>query len=135
MKFKLTKLLSLCTKSYRKAIQLCVWTLVIPSQHTRLTSSQTLREIQQHIGWLDTCSRTVGNFGLGYAPLIQAYVQFIMSKLRFHRNHPEFNGLFEYAEYITLKGVDDPNEGFVSFSYPALPHSFTHLDMRQLPIL
>lgn len=34
-----------------------------------------------------------------------------MSKLSFHRYHPEFNGLFEYAEYITLKGVDDPNDG------------------------
>ncbi|TIB73304.1 hypothetical protein E3Q23_03038 [Wallemia mellicola] len=72
----------------------------------------TLKEVQQHVNWLDTCSRTVGNFGLGYAPLIQAYVQFIMSKLRFHRHHQEFNGLFEYAEYITLKGVDDPNEGY-----------------------
>jgi hypothetical protein len=25
---------------------------------------------------------------------------------------PEFNGLFEYEEYISLKGIDDPNEGY-----------------------
>jgi len=33
--------------------------------------------------------------------------------LRFHRLRPEFNGLFEYEEYVTLKGIDDPNEGYV----------------------
>lgn len=48
----------------------------------------------------------------GYAPLIRAYVAFILSKLRFHRHHPEFNGLFEYEEYVSLKNIDDPNEGY-----------------------
>lgn len=47
----------------------------------------------------------------GYGPLIRTYVQFILAKLRFHRLRPEFNGLFEYEEYVTLKGIDDPNEG------------------------
>ena len=47
----------------------------------------------------------------GYGPLIRAYVQFLLAKLRFHRLRPEFNGLFEYEEYVTLKGIDDPNEG------------------------
>lgn len=47
----------------------------------------------------------------GYAPLIKTYVSFILAKLRFHRLRPEFNGLFEYEEYVTLKGIDDPNEG------------------------
>lgn len=50
---------------------------------------------------------------IGYAPLIKTYVQFILAKLRFHRLRPEFNGLFEYEEYVTLKGIDDPNEGCV----------------------
>ena len=49
----------------------------------------------------------------GYAALIRTYVQFILTKLRFHRLRPEFNGLFEYEEYVTLKGIDDPNEGYV----------------------
>jgi hypothetical protein len=49
----------------------------------------------------------------GYAPLIKAYVSFLLSKLRFHRHHPEFNGLFEYEEYVSLKNIDDPNEGLV----------------------
>lgn len=46
--------------------------------------------------------------------MIRTYVQFILAKLRFHRLRPEFNGLFEYEEYVTLKGIDDPNEGWVS---------------------
>jgi hypothetical protein len=49
----------------------------------------------------------------GYGPLIRTYVQFLLAKLRFHRIRPEFNGLFEYEEYVTLKGIDDPNEGYV----------------------
>lgn len=48
----------------------------------------------------------------GYGSLIRTYVQFILAKLRYHRLRPEFNGLFEYEEYITLKGIDDPNEGY-----------------------
>lgn len=47
----------------------------------------------------------------GYAPLIRAYVSFILAKLRFHRHHKEFNGLFEYEEYISLKNIDNPDEG------------------------
>lgn len=57
-------------------------------------------------------SFTIGT--IGYAPLIKTYVQFILAKLRFHRLRPEFNGLFEYEEYVTLKGIDDPNEGCVA---------------------
>lgn len=39
----------------------------------------------------------------------------ILAKLKFHRMHPDFNGLFEYEEYISLRGVDDPNEGCAPF--------------------
>lgn len=48
----------------------------------------------------------------GYGSLIRAYTSFLLAKLRFHRHHPEFNGLFEYEEYISLKNIDDPNEGY-----------------------
>ncbi|EJT99996.1 ANTH-domain-containing protein [Dacryopinax primogenitus] len=72
-----------------------------------------LKEAQNQTGWLETCARTVGNDGQkGYGSLIRAYVSFILAKLRFHRVHPDFNGLFEYEEYISLKGIDDPNEGY-----------------------
>ena len=66
--------------------------------------------------------------GEGYGPLLREYVYFLLAKLAFHRQHPEFNGkspeenlfteilirhagLFEYEEYISLKSINDPNEG------------------------
>jgi len=52
----------------------------------------------------------------GYHPLIQEYVSYLLSKLMFHRNHPEFNGTFEYEEYISLKSINDPNEGYETIS-------------------
>ncbi|KIJ27389.1 hypothetical protein M422DRAFT_784929 [Sphaerobolus stellatus SS14] len=77
----------------------------------------TLREAQGQTGWLETCARTVGNDGLrGYGSLIRTYVSFLLAKLRFHRHRPEFNGLFEYEEYVSLKGIDDPNEGYETIS-------------------
>ncbi|KZV98991.1 hypothetical protein EXIGLDRAFT_606377 [Exidia glandulosa HHB12029] len=77
----------------------------------------TLKEGQNQTGWLETCARTVGNDGQrGYGQLIRTYVSFILSKLRFHRHRPEFNGLFEYEEYISLKNIDDPNEGYETIS-------------------
>ncbi|KAJ2914288.1 hypothetical protein MD484_g6133, partial [Candolleomyces efflorescens] len=77
----------------------------------------TLVEAQGHAAWLETLARTIAADGSrGYAPLIKAYVQFILSKLRFHRLRREFNGLFEYEEYVTLKGIDDPNEGYETIS-------------------
>ncbi|TDL28274.1 ANTH-domain-containing protein [Rickenella mellea] len=77
----------------------------------------TIKEAHSQTGWLETCSRTVGSDGTrGYGPLIRTYVSFILAKLRFHRVRPEFNGLFEYEEYVTLKGIDDPNEGYETIS-------------------
>lgn len=49
---------------------------------------------------------------VGYGPLLRDYVYFLLAKLAFHRQHPEFNGLFEYEEYISLKSINDPNEGW-----------------------
>nr|XP_031859924.1 uncharacterized protein CI109_004531 [Kwoniella shandongensis]KAA5526996.1 hypothetical protein CI109_004531 [Kwoniella shandongensis] len=72
----------------------------------------TLKEAHAQTGWLETCGRTVGDGGKGYGGLIKAYTSFLLAKLRFHRHHPEFNGLFEYEEYISLKNIDDPNEGY-----------------------
>ncbi|CAK5264525.1 unnamed protein product [Mycena citricolor] len=77
----------------------------------------TIKEAHGQTAWLETCARTLGSDGSrGYAPLIRTYVQYILAKLRFHRLRPEFNGLFEYEEYITLKGIDDPNEGYETIS-------------------
>ncbi|KAF5368533.1 hypothetical protein D9758_002298 [Tetrapyrgos nigripes] len=77
----------------------------------------SIKEAHGQTAWLETCARTVSSDGTrGYGALIRTYVQFILAKLRFHRLRPEFNGLFEYEEYITLKGIDDPNEGYETIS-------------------
>lgn len=48
----------------------------------------------------------------GYGALIKEYVYFLLAKLSFHQQHPEFNGTFEYEEYLSLKSTNDPNEGY-----------------------
>lgn len=61
---------------------------------------------------METCARSVNGDGMrGYGTLIRAYVDFLLHKLQYHRTHPEFNGSFDYEEYISLKNIDDPNEG------------------------
>ncbi|WWD02635.1 hypothetical protein V865_000675 [Kwoniella europaea PYCC6329] len=72
----------------------------------KATSPEETAPKQKHV--------RIGDGGKGYGGLIKAYTSFLLSKLRFHRHHPEFNGLFEYEEYISLKNIDDPNEGRVS---------------------
>lgn len=49
-----------------------------------------------------------------YGRLINQYDRFLVRKLDFHRNNPGFNGIFEYEEYISLRTVNDPNEGYES---------------------
>ena len=73
----------------------------------------TVKEGQQNVNWVESLARGVSGEGLrGYGPLIREYVFYLIQKLQFHRNHPEFNGLFEYEEYISLKSINDPNEGY-----------------------
>ena len=67
--------------------------------------------------WIDSLNRGLSGEGLrGYGPLIKEYVHFLLAKLTFHQQHPDFNGTFEYEEYISLKGINDPNEGYETIS-------------------
>jgi hypothetical protein len=72
-----------------------------------------LKEAQSNIQWMDSLKRGVlqGDGVRGYGRLIEEYVLFLRAKLSFHKFHPEFNGTFEYEEYISLKTTNDPNEG------------------------
>ncbi|KAJ2012924.1 sla2 Src-like adaptor 2, partial [Coemansia sp. S610] len=47
-----------------------------------------------------------------YSVLIRAYVNFLLAKLEYHRLHPDFSGNFNYEEYVSLRGTNDPNEGY-----------------------
>ncbi|KAI9740098.1 MAG: sla2 Src-like adaptor 2 [Claussenomyces sp. TS43310] len=77
----------------------------------------TLREAIANRNWLASLDRGTSGEGLrGYGPLIKEYVTFLLAKLSFHQHHPEFNGTFEYEEYISLKSIHDPNEGYETIS-------------------
>ncbi|CAG8980106.1 hypothetical protein HYALB_00013556 [Hymenoscyphus albidus] len=77
----------------------------------------TLREAMANRNWIDSLNRGMSGEGLrGYGPLIREYVNFLLAKLSFHSQHPDFNGTFEYEEYISLKGINDPNEGYETIS-------------------
>nr|POF05454.1 endocytosis protein end4 [Quercus suber] len=79
-----------------------------------------LKEAQAHKSWLEGLTRGMigggGEGARGYGTMIQEYIFYLISKLSFHRNHPEFNGTFEYEEYISLKSINDPNEGYETIS-------------------
>ena len=77
----------------------------------------TLRDAMANRSWIDSLNRGLAGEGLrGYGPLIKEYVNFLLAKLSFHQQHPDFNGTFEYEEYISLKGINDPNEGYETIS-------------------
>lgn len=77
----------------------------------------TLREAMANRGWIDSLNKGLNGDGIrGYGRLIREYINFLMAKLSFHGQHPDFNGTFEYEEYISLKGINDPNEGYETIS-------------------
>lgn len=72
-----------------------------------------IREALANRGWIESLNRGMAGEGMrGYGALIQEYVYFLLAKLSFHSQHPEFNGTFEYEEYLSLKAINDPNEGY-----------------------
>jgi hypothetical protein len=77
----------------------------------------SLKEAMANRGYLENLNRAMGGEGVrGYAPLIKEYVRYLSAKLAYHHQHPEFNGTFEYEEYISLKAINDPNEGYETIS-------------------
>jgi hypothetical protein len=46
-------------------------------------------------------------------PMIKAYTQYLRQKLDYHNLRPFFSGTFDYEEFVSLKGVQDPNEGYL----------------------
>lgn len=71
-----------------------------------------LREAQNHVNWISSLSRGSGTGEPGYSKLISEYVRLLLKKLSFHKIHPAFNGTFEYEEYLSLRTINDPNEGY-----------------------
>ncbi|KAJ3135187.1 sla2 Src-like adaptor 2 [Physocladia obscura] len=74
--------------------------------------ARALKDLAHDYAWLENLGRAVNGFRGGYGTLIKTYLQFLTQKLEYHKIHPEYTGSFDYQEYVSLKGVEDPNEGF-----------------------
>jgi hypothetical protein len=63
-----------------------------------------LKEAQSNTSWLESLSRgsSMGEGMRGYAPLISEYIYYLMAKLAFHRQHPEFNGTLSCSKTWTV---------------------------------
>eukprot|EP00158_Paraphelidium_tribonemae_P007637 Partr_v1_DN28308_c0_g1_i5_m78542 putative Huntingtin interacting protein 1 len=75
-----------------------------------------LQATMREVPFLDSMTRNQYAGARGYQSLINAYTQFIKSKLEFHTFHPEFTANLDYEEYRALRKVDDPNEGYNTIS-------------------
>lgn len=72
----------------------------------------TLKDGFRNRDFLASLASVFPSHGSAYGRLISQYDKFLLQKLDFHRNNPSFNGVFEYEEYISLRAVNDPNEGY-----------------------
>lgn len=72
----------------------------------------TLKDGYRNRDYISSLGNIFPTQGNAYGRLINQYDKFILRKLDFHRNNPHFNGMFEYEEYISLRAVNDPNEGY-----------------------
>lgn len=73
-----------------------------------------LAEAVGEVAFLEQCARVHGSQhgAYGYGPLISSYASFLLTKIDFHRTHPEFTGNFDYEEYLSIKGVQNLDEGY-----------------------
>lgn len=72
----------------------------------------TLKDGFRNRDFINSLATVFPTHGTAYGRLINQYDQYLLQKLDFHRNNPGFNGMFEYEEYISLRAVNDPNEGY-----------------------
>ncbi|AOA70079.1 Adaptor protein that links actin to clathrin and endocytosis [Komagataella phaffii CBS 7435] len=63
--------------------------------------------------WIQSLGHVFPGDGMKrYGRLIREYDRYLIRKIDFHNSHKGFNGTFEYEEYVSLKTVSDPNEGY-----------------------
>ncbi|KAI5952962.1 SLA2 [Candida theae] len=74
----------------------------------------TLKDGYRNRDFVASLASVFPSHGSAYGRLINQYDRYILQKLDFHRNNPGFNGTFEYEEYLSLRAVSDPNEGYES---------------------
>ncbi|KAI3406466.2 SLA2 [Candida oxycetoniae] len=74
----------------------------------------TLKDAYRNRDFIASLATVFSTHGSAYGKLIHQYDRYLLQKLDFHRNNPGFNGTFEYEEYLSLRAVSDPNEGYES---------------------
>ncbi|KAI5959754.1 SLA2 [Candida pseudojiufengensis] len=74
----------------------------------------TLKDAYRNRDFISSLATVFPTHGSAYGRLINQYDRYLLQKLDFHRNNPGFNGTFEYEEYLSLRAVNDPNEGYES---------------------
>ncbi|KAJ3310473.1 sla2 Src-like adaptor 2 [Boothiomyces sp. JEL0838] len=85
--------------------------MILIHKVARQGHQNALKDLVAEHNWLDGIGRA-SSFQGSYAQLIQMYIAFLKSKLQYHKFHPYFSGTFDYEEYVSLKGIEDPNEGY-----------------------
>ncbi|KAJ2373284.1 sla2 Src-like adaptor 2 [Coemansia sp. RSA 2607] len=94
----------------------CYKALIALHKVIREGHTVSVQEALTQTAFLEELGRGVGGGPYSgwrnYSVLIRAYVNFLLAKLEYHRLHPEFNGMFDYEEYVSLRGTNDPNEGY-----------------------
>ncbi|KAJ1736693.1 sla2 Src-like adaptor 2 [Coemansia sp. Benny D160-2] len=94
----------------------CYKALITIHKLIREGHTVTIREALGQTKFLEGLGSSLGGGSYGgwrnYTQLICGYVNFLLAKLEYHRLHPEFNGMFDYKEYVSLRGTNDPNEGY-----------------------
>lgn len=75
---------------------------------------QTLKEGYKNKSFIESLTTFFYTSNTHYGKLIRIYDKFVLQKLDFHYENPSFNGLFGYDEYLSLRTVSDPNEGYES---------------------
>ncbi|KAJ2555057.1 sla2 Src-like adaptor 2 [Coemansia sp. RSA 1933] len=94
----------------------CYKALITIHKLIREGHNVTIQEALGQTKFLEELGNCIGGGSYGgwrnYSQLIRGYVNFLLAKLEYHRLHPEFNGMFDYKEYVSLRGTNDPNEGY-----------------------
>lgn len=76
--------------------------------------SACLKDAVSQKTWIKKLANGAGYSG--YSKLIAGYAEYLCNKIDFHRDYPAFSGTFDYEEYVSLRGIDNPDEGYETIS-------------------
>ena len=86
--------------------------LILYHKVLRQGHGNALKDQTTNPSFLNAIERMIQYQGGSYSELTKEYIKFLRDKLNYHKTHPYFSGTFDYEEYVTLRGVEDPNDGY-----------------------